>query len=306
MFAAFQIVILAGTLVVTGLLKLVSSDPRALAEHAFLTRHLSLQRGVAVWYGIGSLEIGLAVALLTVRSTWVLELVFAFAAAATIYGFLALRYATEATCGCLGSTEPVSWRGPSRALFLAAAALLAIEHDARLYDLVRFDWRAALGLACEAAALAFLFNPLRSGRAAWLALRFRQPRCLTSRHTIEWALNQLRYTHIWKQFSPLLLSSTPVDHWREGCWRLVSYDSEAYTGGLATVVFAIRLPPGGGHFRAAMIADGAKEPSTTTTESWSRWRTLRHRSREAGLWPNLRMTILRKGSRAATNLTGAK
>jgi hypothetical protein len=280
-FAAFQVVLLAGALFTTGLLKVAAADPRALAERAFLTRRLRPQQGEAIWYGIGSLEICLAAGLPVVPSSWLRELVFAVAFAATIYSSLALRYAPESTCGCLGSTEAISWRAPARALFLAAAAWVTIAYGARLGDIAKLDSQEALALLGEAAVLVFLFKPVSSSRAAWFAVRFRQPRCLTNGHTIEWALDQLHHTRLWEQFTPSLISRTPVDHWREGCWRLVSYDSED-AGGPGTVVFAIRLPPGGRHFRGAIIAEGAEEPSSTATESWSRWQTWRRRFVEAG------------------------
>jgi hypothetical protein len=83
--------------------------------------------------------------------------------------------------------------------------------------------------------------------------KLRYPRCVESRHTIDWALERIYRSTSWAKFELYVEHRAPSDHWREGCWRFAAFDAR-YGEEMATAVFAIRLPPGQPVVRAALLS----------------------------------------------------
>jgi len=145
----------------------------------------------------------------------------------------------EAGCGCFGelSDTPVSWRTISRATLLCAAALSSI--GVRPLHMPGSPGQAAVVIAVTAAELAVLAALSPEVGEAMSRLSHAEP-CELRRAPIARTLAALRASPPWRRYSPHLISLTPSDMWREGCWRFV-----VFPGVLASrrvdVVFAVYL-----------------------------------------------------------------
>jgi hypothetical protein len=145
----------------------------------------------------------------------------------------------DAGCGCFGdlSGTPVSWRTIARAALLGAAALASIgAPPLRMPD--------SSGRAAEMIALTLLELALLAALSPEIAqimvrLGHAEP-CEVRRVPVDRTLATLRASAPWQRYRPYLISTTPTDVWREGCWRFA-----AYPGVLASrrveVVFAVYL-----------------------------------------------------------------
>jgi hypothetical protein len=142
-------------------------------------------------------------------------------------------------CGCFGelSETPVTWRTMTRAALLCAAALSTIDlPPLRMPD---SPGQAAVLVAITAAELAALAALSPEVGQLMVRLGHAEP-CEVRRVPVARTLTILRASAPWQQCTPLLLSQTPADVWREGCWRFL-----AFPGVLANqqvdVVFAVFL-----------------------------------------------------------------
>lgn len=143
-----------------------------------------------------------------------------------------------AGCGCFGdlSDTPVTWRTMTRAALLCAAALASIGVSLRMPD---SPGQAAAFLAVVAVELAALAALSPEVAQIMVRLGHAEP-CEVRRVPVARTLALLRASSPWRRCSPYLLSTTPTDVWREGCWRFL-----AFPGVLANhrvdVVFAVSL-----------------------------------------------------------------
>jgi hypothetical protein len=142
-------------------------------------------------------------------------------------------------CGCFGelSDTPVTWRTMTRAALLCAAALSSIgAPSVRMPDSLG---QAAAFLAVIAAELAALAALSPEVGQIMVRLGHAEP-CEVRRVPVARTLSVLRASTSWQRCSPYLLSASPTDVWREGCWRFL-----AFPGVLANqrvdVVFAVFL-----------------------------------------------------------------
>jgi len=145
----------------------------------------------------------------------------------------------DAGCGCFGelSDAPVTWRTMTRAALLCAAALSTIDlPPLRMPD---SPGQAAALVAITAAELAVLAGLSPEVGQLVVRLGHAEP-CEVRRVPVARTLSVLRASAPWQRCSPFLLSQTPADVWREGCWRFL-----AFPGVLANqqvdVVFAVFL-----------------------------------------------------------------
>jgi len=142
-------------------------------------------------------------------------------------------------CGCFGdlSGTPVNWRTISRAALLGAAALASI--GAPPLHMLSSPGQAAGAIALTVAELALLAALSPEIGQVMVRLGHAEP-CELRRVPVARTLAALRSSAPWRQHSPYLISTTPTDVWREGCWRFV-----VYPGVLASrrveVVFAVYL-----------------------------------------------------------------
>ena len=145
----------------------------------------------------------------------------------------------EAGCGCFGelSQTPVGWPVITRAAALCAAALATV--GAPPLHLPHSAGVAGLALAAVAAELALLI--LVSPEAGQLMVRLSHADpCELRAVPVTRTLAALYASASWRRHRHYVTDGTPVDVWREGCWRFV-----AFSGMLAArrveVVFAVYL-----------------------------------------------------------------
>lgn len=141
-------------------------------------------------------------------------------------------------CGCFGdfSTAPVSGRTMARSAFLALAALSTV----RLAPITQPRLSDAIGLlvimVAELVVLGALSPELGEGL---IRLGYSEP-CELRAVPAERTMAALRRSKPWRRHSDLVSSLTPVDVWRELCWRYVVYPA-SYPGRASEVVFAVFL-----------------------------------------------------------------
>ncbi|GAB4335318.1 MAG: hypothetical protein Kow0010_22720 [Dehalococcoidia bacterium] len=57
---------------------------------------------------------------------------------------------------------------------------------------------------------------------------------------------------MFNQLSTYLVTDMPADHWRDGCWRFLTYDAR-YNGRSAIAVFAVSLKTRPDPLQAAIV-----------------------------------------------------
>jgi len=169
-------------------------------------------------------------------------------------------------CGCFGdvSSTPVGWRTITRAALLGAAALSSIGVPP-LHMVGSLDWSGEV-LAVTVAELALLaaLSPeigemmVRLGRAEPCELR---------RVPVAKTLDTLWASASWRRYHRYLITTTPTDVWREGCWRFA-----VFPGILASrrveVVFAVYMSGRHAPIRAGVIdIDTPPAPSPSSRYS---------------------------------------
>ena len=188
-----------------------------------------------------------------------------FLTAAAVLGDLRTRR-PDAGCGCFGdvSSTPVGWRTITRAALLGAAAVASLGVPP-LRSLGSPDWLGE-ALAVTAAELALLaaLSPeigemmVRLGRAEPCELR---------RVPVAKTLDKLWASASWRRYHRYLITTTPTDVWREGCWRFA-----VFPGILASrrveVVFAVYMSGRHAPIRAGVI-DIDTPPATSPSSRYS-------------------------------------
>jgi hypothetical protein len=165
----------------------------------------------------------------------------------------------DAGCGCFGelSETPVSWPVITRAAVLGAAALATA--GAPPLHRPNSAGQAGLTLAAVAAELALL--TLLSPEVGRLMVRLsRVDPCELQAVPITRTLAALYGSTSWRRHRHYVTDGTPVDIWREGCWRFVAF-SGLLAGRRVEVVFAVYLAGRHPPVRVGML-DVAAELST--------------------------------------------
>lgn len=169
----------------------------------------------------------------------------------------------DAGCGCFGdlSGAPVNWRTITRAALLGAAAVASI--GAPPLHMAGSSGQAAAVLALVLVELALLAALSPEIGQLMVRLGHAEP-CEVRRVPVARTLATLRASAPWRHYRPHLISATPTDVWREGCWRFA-----AYPGVLASrrveVVFAIYLTG-----RRAPVRAGVLDVDTPAPPALSR------------------------------------
>jgi hypothetical protein len=161
----------------------------------------------------------------------------------------------EAGCGCFGelSHTPVSWRAVARVVLLCVAALAAI--GAPPLRMPGSAGQAWLTLAVAAAELALLAG--LSPEVGQLMIRLSQAEpCELRAVPVERTLSALRSSGPWRRYQPFLVTTAPVDVWREGCWRFVVCPA-VLASRQVEVVFAVYLAGRHGPVRVGVLDIGA-------------------------------------------------
>jgi hypothetical protein len=169
-------------------------------------------------------------------------------------------------CGCFGdvSSTPVGWRTMTRAALLGAAALASIGVPP-LHMLGSVD-RFGEALAVTVAELALL--AVLSPEIGELMVRLgRAEPCELRRVPVAKTLDTLWASTSWRRYHRYLITTTPTDVWREGCWRFA-----VFPGILASrrveVVFAIYMSGRHAPIRAGVI-DIDTPPATSPSSRYS-------------------------------------
>jgi hypothetical protein len=167
----------------------------------------------------------------------------------------------DAGCGCFGelSHMPVSWRVITRATLLCVAALAPIGiPPLRMPGSATQAWLTLAAVAAELAVLVALSPEIGQ---AMLRLSHADP-CELREVPVGRTLAALRASPPWRRYQRLLVTTAPVDVWREGCWRFV-----VFPGMLANrhvdVVFAVHLADRGTPVRVGML-----DTDASFTSSW--------------------------------------
>jgi len=154
-------------------------------------------------------------------------------------------------CGCFGdvSSTPVGWRTITRAALLGAAALSSIGVPP-LRMLGSSD-RSVEALAATVAELALL--AVLSPEIGEMMVRLgRAEPCELRRVPVAKTLDTLWASTSWRRYHRYLITTTPTDVWREGCWRFA-----VFPGILASrrveVVFAVYMSGRHAPIRAGVI-----------------------------------------------------
>jgi hypothetical protein len=169
-------------------------------------------------------------------------------------------------CGCFGdvSSTPVGWRTITRAALLGAAAVSSIGVPP-LRVLGSLD-RSGQALAVAVAELALL--AVLSPEIGEMMVRLgRAEPCELRRVPVAKTLDTLWASALWRRYHRYLITTTPTDVWREGCWRFA-----VFPGILASrrveVVFAVYMAGRHAPIRAGVI-DIDTPPATSPSSRYS-------------------------------------
>jgi hypothetical protein len=189
--------------------------------------------GVALAEGV----IGLAL-FVTPLGVVRLACVVFFASATWIIGDLARR-GTDEGCGCFGglSAAPAGRRGLVRAALLTAVAVVSAGvPDAGARILARAGVGTVLLLAVETGLLLALSPEL----ALAVERTRRTTPCELLDVPIEETFTRLHASEVWREHEDHLRSATPVETWRELCYRYAVFPAQI-EGKRAEVVFAVPI-----------------------------------------------------------------
>ncbi len=179
---------------------------------------------------------------------------FFLVAAGTLYEVRQRR--PDAGCGCFGdlSDTPIGLRTIVRACVLCLAAVASLgAPPLRMAVSAREAafWVCVLGL--ELVLIAALSPEIAE---IGVRLGYSEP-CELRRLSVARTLAALRSSQQWRRYSRQVIGDTPVDVWREGCWRFVVYQGVAQ-GRPVDIVFAVYLQPRRPPIRVAVL-DGVTD-----------------------------------------------
>ncbi|WP_067450870.1 MauE/DoxX family redox-associated membrane protein [Actinomadura macra] len=261
-----QVLLLAAVLLAACLAKLTVREHVADApDHvhgvpvpAGLARLTALRRsrGLNVGLGLGEGVLGLAM-LVTSHLSVRLATTVAFAAATWVVGELRV-HRPDAGCGCFGglSGKRVGMRSVLRAVLFTAAAVASLGAPLAGFQVLR-DVQAQVGLLLlmELALFAALSPELSvllergglpggRGRPAMPCARRRSPLAET--------YATLYKSRVWLSYENVVTSAVPLDVWREGCWRFVSFPARLGERDME-IVFAVSTAERDRTVRAALV-----------------------------------------------------
>ena len=162
-------------------------------------------------------------------------------------------------CGCFGevSSTPVDWRTITRAALLGLAAVASIGvPPLRMPGSLT---RSGVVLAVTVAELALL--AVLSPEIGELMVRLgRADPCELRRVPVARTLDTLWASTAWRRYQRYLISTTPTDVWREGCWRFAVFPG-ILSSRRVEVVFAVYMAGRHAPVRAGVIDIDTSPPS---------------------------------------------
>lgn len=229
---------------------------------SFLGRLLPASSLLATWraLGVGELAIGLAM-LFGMGYPWVGLGAVALLAGAGAAAIWAIYRVPDAECGCLGrlGRANVSWMTVGRAALLATLALVAVL-GGNVWTAAFESPIAAVASLSSGAALLALTPELRVRTADLRRSNSagKVPQCATEPIPLAETLASLRRSSLWFDAQSYLRSQAPNDHWREACWRFITFPAK-YANTPATAVFAVYLGASDHSNAVAFVADATDE-----------------------------------------------
>jgi hypothetical protein len=147
----------------------------------------------------------------------------------------------EVGCGCFGdlSGTPVSWQALARPALLCVAAVATIGVPP--LHLPTSGRQALVVLALLLAELVVLAAVSPEVGEIMVRLGYSEP-CEVRRLPVSRTLAALRASAHWRRYRHHLVSTQPVDVWREGCWRYLAFPG-LVASRRVEVVFAVYLKP---------------------------------------------------------------
>jgi hypothetical protein len=154
-------------------------------------------------------------------------------------------------CGCFGdlSSTPVNARTIARAALLALSAAATIGAPPVRLPPPGGALALRLGLLVAEFFLIALLSPELS--ETLVRLGYSEP-CELRIIPVERTLAALSASRTWRRHAAVLTGSSPVDMWREVCWRYLVYPG-SYSGRQVEVVFAVYLRARRPPVRAAVV-----------------------------------------------------
>ncbi|HYZ56122.1 MAG TPA: MauE/DoxX family redox-associated membrane protein [Streptosporangiaceae bacterium] len=154
-------------------------------------------------------------------------------------------------CGCFGdlSATPVGLRTIARSALLALAALATVGQPA--WQMPTSDSAAVLRiviLALEVILIAALSPEIGE---ALVRLGYSEP-CEVRRVSVDRTLAALSGSAPWRRYARMVTTASPVDMWREGCWRYVVYPGKAGHRSIE-IIFAVYLRSRRPQVRVALL-----------------------------------------------------
>jgi hypothetical protein len=162
-------------------------------------------------------------------------------------------------CGCFGdvSSTPVDWRTITRAALLGLAAVASI--GVRPLRMPGSLGQSGVLLAITVAELALL--AVLSPEIGELMVRLgRAEPCELRRVPVARTLDTLWASTSWRRYQRYLISTTPTDVWREGCWRFAVFPG-ILSSRRVEVVFAVYMAGRHAPVRAGVIDIDNSPPS---------------------------------------------
>ena len=244
--ADIQPLVLGVTLAWAGWAKTFS--PRSteiLAKSAFPSLiRADMVAGRRAYFGVGAIEIILG-SLLVIPPPLKTESLLAIGAAVGFLVYLALarRAAPDRPCGCLGTdTSRITWEDFARALLVLGTAVLSLNAQRFWLSAMMDDpWLfgvAGIELMVLTAIPHRLIARTRLTKQQATGSDTRATDCATAGVSLAETLRQLRQSEAFHAVAARLVSSSPSDHWRDGCWRYLAF-AATYEGQQAVAVFAV-------------------------------------------------------------------
>lgn len=260
--ASLQFLVIGTILLCAGGWKALGSrsDDIALRSALFvMVRRTGRTKAVYQLVGVGELVVGFLL-LLPFGRWWTIRLATAMAVGFLIYLVVSYKVAPGRPCACLGTREtPISWQTIGRAGLLVVLSIIGWTAQYYWLTMVRTEpW--SLGIVVIEALVFIGFSPelrepLRTSQLVQQGQVTFQPEqsCATLTVPLSDTMDYLRTSASFREFAPFI-STDMIDHWREGCWRFVSFTAE-FKGQTATAIFAVPILAQLEQVRAALVND---------------------------------------------------
>jgi hypothetical protein len=240
-FAGSQVLVLSGVLIAACLSKLAIRESFAAAdpEGPGGSTAVALRDSRPLTVGLALAEGALGVALLvTAHPSVRLAAIMGFASATWVVSELR-THRPEGGCGCFGalSTHRVGARAVVRAALFTGAATATLGFPGTGLDAFR-EKTILMGIMLLAEVVLIV---ALSPEIDVLLGRLRTPvPCELRTASLSETHDALRAHHLWREHQDMLTSTTPIDVWRELCWRLLAYPGRL-NGEEVEIVFAVSL-----------------------------------------------------------------